>query len=154
MIDAGAGEPARGIEQIDRRGHAAEALLDEPIDPERVRRALRPGGVLALWSAFAAAGEGLLDPFAGGLGVAMALLGGGDVAGARQGGSKKNDIKILNFALTLEYLEAAFYAEALAQGTGKEAVDPVKLSLRTSGLPVISPPMPARKLNTSSSRNG
>ena len=28
MIDAGAGEAARGIEQIDRRGHAAEPLLD------------------------------------------------------------------------------------------------------------------------------
>ena len=37
-------------------------------------------------------------------------------AGAREGGSKAQDIKILNFALTLEYLEAAFYAEAVGRG--------------------------------------
>jgi rubrerythrin len=37
-------------------------------------------------------------------------------ASARSGGSKKNDVKILNYALTLEYLEAAFYAEALRVG--------------------------------------
>jgi len=30
--------------------------------------------------------------------------------------SKKRDVKILNYALTLEYLEAAFYAEALSRG--------------------------------------
>jgi hypothetical protein len=37
-------------------------------------------------------------------------------ASARPGGSKANDVKILNYALTLEYLEAAFYAEALHVG--------------------------------------
>ena len=38
------------------------------------------------------------------------------LAGAQGGGVSKNDIKILNYALTLEYLEAAFYAEANAKG--------------------------------------
>ena len=30
--------------------------------------------------------------------------------------SKKNDIKILNYALTLEYLESTFYKQAVASG--------------------------------------
>jgi hypothetical protein len=49
-----------------------------------------------------------------GVGAMAAFLPG--VARAREGGSKANDIKILNYALTLEYLEAAFYAEALTMG--------------------------------------
>src|SRR6478752_6815282 len=38
--------------------------------------------------------------------------------------SKKNDVRILNYALTLEYIEAEFYKQALARGgvNGDEGV--------------------------------
>ena len=52
-----------------------------------------------------------------------ALIGGGLIAGGlpiaiatSQGGLPSQDIKILNFALTLEELEAAFYEEAVSNG--------------------------------------
>jgi rubrerythrin len=51
---------------------------------------------------------------AGAGGLASLLL--PKAASARPGGSKAQDVKILNYALTLEYLEAAFYAEALRMG--------------------------------------
>ncbi len=51
------------------------------------------------------------------------FVGGGIVAGAvpialatGQGGLSKRDVEILNFALTLEFLEAEFYAEANEKG--------------------------------------
>ena len=42
--------------------------------------------------------------------------------------SKKNDVKILNYALTLEYLEAEFYRQALASGA---LTDPVVKNFAT-----------------------
>ena len=50
----------------------------------------------------------------GGVPVAFAM--------AQGGGLPKGDIKILNYALTLEYLEAAFYNEAVASGKYKGIV--------------------------------
>jgi Ferritin-like domain len=50
-----------------------------------------------------------------GLGASLALLGlGASEAGARQ--TPPGDLAILNFALTLEYLQAAFYTEAERMG--------------------------------------
>jgi len=80
------------IEEIDRDGAAAEATAEL-----RTTRSglLRRVGLVA--------GGGVVAGL-----VPMALS-------RAQSGTSKNDVKILNYALTLEYLESAFYAEALSK---------------------------------------
>jgi len=80
------------IEDIDRDGAVAEATAELKTNRSGLFRRI---GLLA--------GGGLVAGI-----VPMAL------SGAQS--TSKNDVKILNYALTLEYLESAFYAEALSKG--------------------------------------
>jgi hypothetical protein len=65
----------------------------------------------------AAAGGGLIV----GAGLFQAMLSPAEAAISKSRKSKANDIKILNYALTLEYLEAAFYAQGNANKAWKDA---------------------------------
>jgi rubrerythrin len=82
------------FEEVDRDGAIREAAAE--VHGDTRAELFRKGGILAL------AGFGLSGAGVGGLALAQ--------------GSGKGDVKILNYALTLEYLEAAFYAEAISAG--------------------------------------
>lgn len=88
------------LEEFDRDGAVSEAI--EGLDQSTTRSGmLRRIGLVA--------GGGLI---AGAVPFALANA---------QGGLPKGDIDILNFALTLEYLESAFYAEAVSKGNLKDS---------------------------------
>jgi rubrerythrin len=81
------------LEEVDRDGAVREAA--EAVRGDTRAGLLRKGGVLA----------------AAGLGVAALPAG-----FALAQGTSASDVEILNYALTLEYLEAAFYKEANGKG--------------------------------------
>jgi hypothetical protein len=81
------------IEEVDRDGAVREAA--DKVGGHTRSVFLKRGALL---------GGGLI---AGGLPIAMATS---------QGGLPSGDIEILNFALTLEFLEAEFYAESVSNG--------------------------------------
>jgi hypothetical protein len=83
----------------------ADGAIQETAEAAGATRAdfLKRGGV---------AGTGFL---AGGV-LFQGLLSPAEAAISTHKRSKKNDIKIANYALTLEYLEAEFYKQALASG--------------------------------------
>lgn len=83
------------LEEIDRDGAVAEAAAG--MQATTRRGVLRRLGLVA--------GGGLV---AGAVPIGLAV--------GQSGGSASGDVKILNYALTLEYLESAFYAEALSKG--------------------------------------
>jgi rubrerythrin len=81
------------LEEVDRDGAVREAA--EAVQGDTRAALLRKGGILA--------------------GVAFATSA-FPVGFALAQGTSASDVKILNYALTLEYLEAAFYAEANEKG--------------------------------------
>jgi hypothetical protein len=95
--------PLNDLETLDRDGAIRETADKAGLNPLTRRRALVGGGAV-------------------GAAAALAALPGSALAATRSRALASSDVDILNYALTLEYLEAAFYAEALSTGALKSGL--------------------------------
>ncbi|HEY7196322.1 MAG TPA: ferritin-like domain-containing protein [Gaiellaceae bacterium] len=111
-------EPARDPERPETRG-PLDTLLREPSSRARFLKLMGGGvaGATALGTLLAACGgdDSGKDAAAGGTTGAMAT----DMAAGSSAGS--GDVAIVNYALTLEYVEADFYDRVVASGLFKGA---------------------------------
>lgn len=91
---------------------ALRELADDPSSRKRFFKMIGgAGAVSAFGVVLAACGDKKKD---------KASKGGNTSTGASPSGDNAGDIKIVNYALTLEYLEAEFYKEVLASGMVKD----------------------------------
>jgi rubrerythrin len=95
-------------------GSALKELTDDPSSRKRFLKAMGGTGAAAALGVLIAA-CGSTDSSSSSTGGAAATTGTGT-----SGSDNKNDIEIVNYALTLEYLEAQFYADVIASGVVKD----------------------------------
>lgn len=96
-------------------GSALQELTEDPSSRKRFLKAMGGGG--------AAAALGVLVAACGSSNKSKTMstaAGAATTTSSSSGGSTKGDIAIVNYALTLEYLEAQFYADVIASGVIKD----------------------------------
>ena len=96
----------------DHEGSALKELADDPSSRKRFLKAIGGGG--------AAAALGVLIAACGDDKDSSSSSSGTTAATPAAGSDMKGDIEIVNYALTLEYLEAQFYADVLESGVIKD----------------------------------
>jgi rubrerythrin len=93
-------------------GSAVRELAEDPSSRKRFLKAMGGTG--------AAAALGVLIAACGGKDKTTSTAATTTSAAPSSGADVKNDIEIVNYALTLEYLEAQFYADVIASGVVKD----------------------------------